>query len=466
MNSFAAATRTLASAPDNFGLRLFERKEVRALGHRALDETGKHEKKHCPLTGIFVLWTVLAMSLDRHLSMANVLKRAFGLANRLCGRPVRRSVTPEAFYRARYRLGDKPLEVFFRGTAEAISQAPSFKGLRVWGIDGCRMNLPDTPENEEFFGRPAASRGSTAFPQMLAVCLVRTDTRQVKDVVIGPCTMAERPACLKVLDNLGKGDVVLMDRGISAVWLWQECLQREEEFLGRISASWKPQILRGLGKGNWLVRINGFILVENEEGEVKQRRTSMVARLIQYQVGRGEVVRLITSLIDHRKFPARELALLYHERWECELAYDELKTHLSTVTHGTLDTIFRSKFPRGVLQETYALLAIYNLIRGLMEEAGDAHGIPSLQLSFVDSVEVIKQSLPEFQSASPRRQKLLYTKLLADIAACKLRPRRNRFYPRKVKQKMSNYGLKRKGDRQKLINYAAELRLYDKPYRT
>lgn len=460
MQVFAEAAQTLAGAGDNYGLRLFERKEIRELADRALDETEKHGKRTSPLTMLFVLWTVLAMALYRHVSIANVLKKSFGLARKLTGRRVRRSVTPEAFYRARYRLGPEPLKAFFQGTAKAITLAPSYRGLRVWGVDGVRMNIPDTKENEEYFGRPTASRGSTAFPQLMAVALVKTDTRQVRDIVVGGCTDAERPGCVQLLSHLSGGDLLLMDRGLSAVWLFLECQKRGVRFLGRISASWKPRLIRRLGKGDWLVEVHGFVSVQNKKGKTVRRKVPMQMRMIQYKVGPNEVVRLVTDLVDPKEYPARELAVLYHERWECELAYDELKTHLSTVTHGTLDTIFRSKYPKGVVQEAYALLATYNLIRGLMAEAGEVHGVPPLEISFVDTVEVLREALPAFQSASPRRRRALLDELLADIAACRLRPRRQRSQPRKVKQKMSNFGLKRSGDRGEHRDFVAELRLY------
>jgi hypothetical protein len=70
--------------------------------------------------------------------------------------------------------------------------------------------------------------------------------------------------------------------------------------------------------------------------------------------------------------PAQELAREYHRRWECELTYDELKTHLATVTHGTLHTVFRSDRRRR--QEMYATFITYNILRRLIVEAGEAHG--------------------------------------------------------------------------------------------
>jgi hypothetical protein len=162
--------------------------------------------------------------------------------------------------------------------------------------------------------------------------------------------------------------------------------------------------------------------------------------LIEYQIGNQEPIRLLTNLIDAQRFTAIELAQLYHQRWDCEISYDEIKTHLVTVKQGSLDTHFRSKTPEGVLQEAYGILIAYNIIRGLMAEAAVSHHISPLEISFVDTLEVIESSMAHFERAIPENLIFLSKRLLDDIAACRIdRPRRQRSYPRKVRVKMSNY---------------------------
>jgi len=183
-------------------------------------------------------------------------------------------------------------------------------------------------------------------------------------------------------------------------------------------------------------------------------------RMIEYQINGHESCRLLTDLLDPVKYPARELALEYHGRWECELVYDELKTHMATVTHGTLHTVFRSKTPDGVKQEAYATFITYNLIRRLIAEAGEAHGMSPLEISFVETIEVVKMAAPRFEAASPRRRALLVEQLLQDIADCRnKRPRRPRWNPREVKIKMSNSRRKRQRGRGKIIDFAASLQV-------
>jgi hypothetical protein len=189
---------------------------------------------------------------------------------------------------------------------------------------------------------------------------------------------------------------------------------------------------------------------------------SLKCRLIEARTRTGEKIRLVTSLLDHRCYPAHELVLGYHVRWENELTYDEVKTHFLTVKHGTLKTIFRSKSPDGVRQEAVAMLVVYNLVRGLMREAGERKNLAPLELSFVDSLEAVRQSIARFELASNARTTFLAQRLLDDIAECVIdRPRRPRRNPRKVRQKMSNFKLKREGDHGETYDPSFEFQLTD-----
>jgi hypothetical protein len=240
-------------------------------------------------------------------------------------------------------------------------------------------------------------------------------------------------------------------------------------FLGRISSGWKPEHVRWLGKGDSIVRVHGpedipGTLKESGKGP-KQREVTLTLRLIEFEIEPGRPVRLLTDLLDPVKYPARKLALGYHERWETELTYDEVKTHFATVTHGMLHTVLRSKTPEGVLQEAYGMFTGYNLVREVIADAARAHEIPAREISFVESLEIIKEALPKFQRAAQSRlphteRRRLMRQLFEDIAATRLtRPRRKRVYDRVVKMKMSNFKLKRTQHGQALRDFQADLRL-------
>lgn len=457
--------RVLAKASGGFGVGLFESQDLAAQISEALEDTGKWHKRSCSLTAPLVVFFVVAMALNRSTSIRCLLIQLLGWMRAKAPRLSLRAVTPEAICHARERLGIAPLKTLFEKLAARIKAPASFLGLRVWAVDGVRMTMPDTPANELEFGRPKAPRGKSAFPQMMAVALVETGTRLVRDVIPGKNNDPEREGCERLLKHLGAGDLLTVDRGFAAVWLFELLMKKNVHFLSRVSNVWKPRILKRLGPGEYLVQVSG---PECGESEAKIRKAkgervktlTLTLRMIEYEIDGKERIRVFTDLLDPVMYPARDLAVLYHSRWECELSYDELKTHLATVTHGTLHTVFRSKTPEGIYQEFYGLFTAYNLIRTLMQEAAEQKGISPLEISFIETLHVIRQSLPDFEHADISELGRLSQRLLADIAACRLdRPRRKRAYPRVVKVKMTKYGCKRAGHLQNLVDFEAGLRL-------
>jgi hypothetical protein len=469
-----------------FGMALFLRQDLKKLVAESLDETDRWHKRRAPLAAPMVVFFVLAMAWFRPLSIKRLLKQCFQWMRGIVPELPLSAVTPEAICHARKRLGVEPLKALYRKLAASAKESPRFLGLRVSAIDGVHLTMPDTPANVEEFGKPSVSRGSAAFPQMLAVALVSAGTRLVREVVLTRNDAPERAACKEIvnrlaaeespadelesadceqiLGRLGAEDLLMMDRGFAAVWLFKVIMDLKVRLLCRISASWKPKILRRLGPGDWLVQVSGPEMSPREakrkkpEGGVKE--IVLTLRMIEYQVGKGERVRLLSSLLDPVRYPAKELAPGYHLRWEGELCYDELKTHLATVNQGTLHTVLRSKSPDGVLQEAYGLFAAYNLVRSLMLEAAEEHDVPPLEISFTEALDLLRNALPEFERAVPADRPRLFRQLLADIAACRLkRPRRPRRFARVIKVKMSNWKLKRPEHRQELVNFALELKL-------
>jgi len=464
--SFANIHEVLRAGAGSLTPAVFAGQDLQRLIGEALDESDAWHRRHCALQAPIVVSAVVAMSLYRSLSIVNVFKRVLDLARgdrdvSLTG------ITPEAFYHARERLGSEPLRLLAVGLAQQANPSASFFGLVPCAMDGVSMVIPDTPENEAAFGRPPASRGETAFPQMKGVGLVYTDTHVFRNCVWGRWNLSELSAAEILLGSLGSQDVVFLDRRYTKIDLWFQFLDRRVHFVHRLSATYKAIPVVTLGKGDSLINVGRWVAIpEDERKDGRTRRwESRQLRLIQYQIGENEQVSLITDLIDPLEYPARDLAVGYHIRWEIELSNDETKTHLSTVGHGTQHTTFRSKTPAGIYQEAWGLVAAYNLIRCLMVEAGKAHNVPPLHISFVETVEIIRMAWPQLQStASASKRKALYLRMLHDIADCRLdRPRRKRAAPRVVKVKISKFPVKRKGHRSRRRDFEADLKLVDTP---
>lgn len=444
--SFATVRQFLAYAADEFAPQIFETDRYKSAVTAALDGTGRWQQRECPLKAPLVVWLVLAGVFHRAWSLASILKMMLAQYRLHCPDLSLRAVTPEAACKARARLGHEPLAAVFEHLCADVRGTASFHGLRVWSVDGTFLNMPDTPENDVEFGRVTASRGTTAYPQLHLTQLTDTVTRELRNVVIGRSDKVdERRDALVLINALGAGDLLLMDCGFSAAWFFRKCRNRKIRIVARISNCWKPRILKTYGDGDYLVRISGNIPTAYQ-GSTSSAVLKM--RMIVYQVGNDEPVRLLTSLVDPEQCPASEIAVLYHKRWESELSYDEQKVHLSPLQHGKQKTVFRSKAPDGVRQEAYGLLIAYNLVRGLMSEAATTTNVDPRHLSFVETLRLIDLATMAYQRARTLRERMAVRKqLVQDIAeTLDRRPRRPRHYPRVVKIKMSNYGCKKATD--------------------
>lgn len=450
-----------ADQADDFFLRIFGNDAVVDMVHASLTETRGWEVRRRMLPAPVIVWLTMMLALHRALSIPNAfLKLQVASEERWPGSAAFK-VTDEALCHARSRLGFKPLMNLFGKTAEEIRPVPSFAGRRAWIIDGTSCDIPDTEANEEHFGRQKVARGKAAFPQLKLVPLTCAVSRRVKQVRVLGCSENETKALYDLIPHVPKGDVVFIDRGLASYRLLPKCQERGVHVVMRISSYYKPKILAQLGLGDYLVE--GKFTVAASEQTVGRKTRDVLARarmIVFWFDGDKHPVRLLTTL-SSEQVSAHELAEGYHTRWEVELGIGELKTHLSAMCHGKLHTTFRSKSPMLVLQEVFALLATYNLIRTMMVQAAAAHNLDPLHISFVGTLEVLKSSLPYLlllKTSEDWGSKLL--KLLDRIATKKLpRPRRPRRYPRKVKQKMSCYNLKRTGDRGYLCDFKKAIQL-------
>ena len=170
-------------------------------------------------------------------------------------------------------------------------------------------------------------------------------------------------------------------------------------------------------------------------------RDGLWVRVVEYthddpnRPGAGERHRLITDLLNPEDLPASEAPSVYHERWEQELAFDEIKTHLSA-----RDIPIRSKRPAGVVQEIYGLVLAHYVTRRVMHDAADTASQDPDRISFLDSLRIIQCQLPESPS---KAAEAWYVDLLREVRRQELRPRRDRWYARVVKRKMSKWNKKR-----------------------
>lgn len=465
----AQTRRELAALSRDFTIEALAPERTQEQMRDALEETGRLRQRLSPLQPLLMMWLLIGMAVFRADSIPAVLARLLtGLRDLLPKLPLK-LVTEGAISHARKRLGVRPIRGFFHTQAHDVQPEPSFHGLRVWSFDGTTLAMPDASDNREVFGLPKVSRGQAAFPQIKCVALQDAVSRRFRDVIFRCWDSPERPMALRMLGHLAANDLVLLDRGFYGVWFFEQILHRKAHFLARIPDLVRLKAVNGTRKadGDYLAWIHARVpLPESQVRKpargrpVCSREVRMLVRVIEYRIPGFRKVRLATDLLNHDQIPAPDLAHQYHGRWDIELGFDEVKTHQSSYGGGTLRTIFRSKTPRGVMQEAYALFAAYNLVRATIQEAARSRGLRPDLIGFVDSLRVIAHMLPRMRAARAAELPGLYQQMLQDILDCCLdRPRRPRRYPRVVKVKMSNFKLKRRHHRQQILDPAALIRI-------
>ena len=391
---------------------------------------------------LLTVLVIVGMNIYPYLSMRHVIQK---LARGL------RFIWPDADYvipkdsalsYRRYQLGAPVMARLFRHIRRPIA-TPETKGafcfgLRTMALDGTTETLPDTPANVAVFGRHHTNRGEAAFPQAQCVYLAECGTHVIVDAGFWPVHTSERVGGRRLLRSVTVDMLVMWDRGFHDYDMVSGVQARQAQVLSRLPAHVKPERVELLPDGSWLAYIYPSDYQRRKQGE------RCLVRIIEYKVidpafaDPNETHRLLTTLLDPNLYPAVDLICAFHERWEIEIAIDEIDTHqrLSAKTLCSLK-------PVGVIQELYGLLIAHFIIRYLMHEAAVQADIDPDRLSFVHAVELIKDAIPEFQMVAEDQREQLYQRLLRDIARRPLPERRNRVNPRVVKRKMSNFLKKR-----------------------
>jgi hypothetical protein len=300
------------------------------------------------------------------------------------------------------------------------------------------LRVADSKESRAHFGGPSGERGESGYPLVRIATLMALRSHILAAAAFGPYEDSEIVLSAFLWRDVPDNSLVAVDRGFLASGILVPLARdgHNRHWLTRAKSTTKWKVLKSLGKNDDLVEL--AISPQARKYDPSLPRTH-VARAIKYQVKGFRPQTILTSLLDSEKYPAAEIVALYHERWELELGYDEIKTEMLD----RLETI-RSRTVKGVEQELWGILLAYNLVRLEMERTADDLGVEPTRISFVAALRIVCDTWMWCAVASPgalparlRTMRDLFTRLV-------LPPRRrSRRYPRAVKIKMSNYSRKR-----------------------
>lgn len=401
--------RTLASLPagsritDYISLGVIAKYFPSERVHAALEQTGRASVRERDLPAHVVVYYVIALALYMRSSYREVLRCLLEGVQWLLDPSVSIRVAGKSgISQARTRLGVEPVQALCEAVvipiAETRTKGAWYRQWRLVSLDGSTLDVADTKDNEEAFGRPGASRGGAAFPKIRFVALLENGTHVLWAPRVGKYATDELTLAEDVVPALKKGMLCLADRFFPSHKLWQKATATGADLLWRTRKNARLEIDRRLPDGSYLSRIYP------STSDRRNQRKAIVVRVIDYRLDKvpdaEPIYRLITTILDHKLAPAKELAALYHERWEIETALDELKTHLRGA-----QIVLRSKTPELVKQEFYGLLMAHFAIRGLMHEAALKAEEDPDRLSFLHAVRVVQRRMARFAATPPSAQK-------------------------------------------------------------
>lgn len=390
----------------------------------------------CILRGIFAQEAL--SSVFARLCFVPCLKTNFNLS-KLPGK--------SALCLARYRLGARPLALLFKRICQPIAtpQTPgAFAfGYRLVAVDSTKETVADTLANADYFGRHRTKEGrdDSAFPLFQALYLCECSTHVIFDAVIAPFKIDHHYYFRRLLRSVDSGMLVMFDRGFIGYDSVKSIKGCQAQALAPARKDMKLRPQKYLSDGTHIAHLKSW------RNKGTNDDPPIVVRVIKYTIDDPQrnpqkiAFRLITTLLDPDLYPAEVLILLYHQRWEIEIAIDEIDTHQRLTW-----TPFRSQKPLGVIQEFYALLLAYFIIRSLMYRSAVVLGEAPQRLSFVNALRLIQHVIPITQLVRRINQNRIIELFHQWQLYFRLPPRDNRINPRVVKRKRNKFRRKKPED--------------------
>ena len=370
-----------------------------ALVDEVIADAGRTEQRRRSLPARVVAYFAIGMALFSEGSYEDVFAQLTdGLSWSSGWRESWVPPSKSGIFQARVRLGFEAVEALFRRVARPLATAATpgawLRGRRLVAIDGCCLDVTDTPENAVFFGRPGVTKGEkAAFPQARLVAVAECGTHAVFDAVVGAYGTAEVVLARELIGRVGPGMLLLADRGFYGFGLWKAAIASGADLLWRMRASQRLDPIEILSDGSYLSHVF-------EVHNFKRRGEPITVRVIDYTLDDGRDnenrYQLITTILDPVDVSATDLAIAYGQRWEIEGVLDELKTHQRGPR-----AVLRSKSPDLVLQEIWGYLCCHYAIRTLMWEAAAHVGTDPDRVSFVAALRITRRSIAHEGDFSP-----------------------------------------------------------------
>ena len=398
---------------------------------QCMEDTGVTTIRRRRLPMELMVWSVVGMSLYRHLSMEKVVSKLDIL---LPGK--RPFVAPSAVIQARQRLGSDVMKSVFTQTQKLWNDKtphPNWHGLTLHAVDGVVWRTPDTKENDEYFSRTRNQKCSSEYPQVRMVCHMELTSHLLNSASFDSTSVSEVNLTTELIEHSPDQSLTIFDRGFYALGLlhrWQ-ATGKDRHWLIPMRKGAQYRTIRKLGRGQELVELK---LSPQAKKKWHDAPEILEARLIT-KVVKGKEIRLLTSMTDPLRYPGKDIAELYSHRWEIELGYREMKQYMLQN-----NLTLRSKKPELVIQELWGMLLAYNLLRFLMCQMAYAQNkVMPYQIGFKQASLFLIGQLQLLPAVAPGRIPEVMNYILDMAESFTLPERRDRSYPRAVKKRPCRY---------------------------
>jgi hypothetical protein len=370
--------------------------------HQVLDAHGVNSQRIRSFPAVAGTYYCMALSLYPEAAYEEVFAAvAEGLAW-AAGAAAPQRVAKSSISHLRTKLGAAPLAALMRRCCLPLAQleahpAAFYAGRRLVAIDGSNFELPDEADNVAAFGYPGSRTGHAGYPQAQCAVLVECASHAILDANLDAYRTSEWRVCEPLLKTLKPGMLCLADRGFRGYEHWKAARASGADLLWRCVVNRQLPVHELLDDGSYL----SALYAPGKGPAGRDARSAQVVRVVEYslpasQQAQSTRYRLVTSLLDPKTAPALELAALYHQRWQVEAVFDELKTHLAQRRR-----VLRSKTAELVRQEFYGWVLAHYAVRWLMHQGAQRHRLAHAQLSFASHVQLFKRSQPRSGAFPP-----------------------------------------------------------------
>jgi hypothetical protein len=387
----------------------------RDLIDEVINTTGKREKRSRLLPAHVMVRYVIGLGLFFGHAYEEVMRQMTGTLQSLGSWDQDWKVpSTSAITQARQRLGAEPLKELFHRAAVPVAglgaKGAWLRGYRLMAIDGTSFDVPDTIDNLEAFHKMGSGPKESAFPKLQVVSLSECGTHAQVGAAMGSCRIGERELATELAGHLEPDMLVTADSGFYSWQLWDHYACTGAALCWRVGAAVTLPLVRRLSDGSYLALIfapnttarrKAALLAAARAGEDIDAGRARLVRAVEYTVpdrggSDGELICVITTILEVAGLTAAEVAFAYHQRWEHESGLDEIKTHLRSAGQ-----ILRSQSPDLVEQEMWGILLAHYAIRELMCRAADEAERDPDRISFIRTVRLVRRQIDDPAAFSP-----------------------------------------------------------------